>query len=424
MLMGWIAEPNNGSNHLNHHTGRLTGINARGAEMNKPWRDIKILDISQGIAGPSCAQMFAEQGAQVIKVEPPSGDWGRFVGVTSGEHSALSMQYNVAKRGLALDARTSQGRALLQTLVPQFDVIVQNFRPGVVERLGIDYESLSAHSPGLVYLSITGYGPDGPYAALPATDSVMQADSGLMHMNRTPDNQPRRVGMLMADILTGLYAAQALSAALYQRKSTGKGLHIETSLFESCVAFQAMGLLEHAMVGTQPVGAVSAPNGVFETSDGLVSVVVINDAQFQRFCAAIGQEQWCEDPSLSSNQARMAAKDRLHASIALLLREKSTADWVAKFGEHDVLHAVVRDYKSVQSHPQATHLNLFQTVSQPTVGEWLRAASPVAAFRAEGTAAPLIGEHSVAILREFGIDQEQIDQLLASNVVKQAKEYQ
>ena len=390
--------------------------------MNKPWKDIKILDISQGIAGPSCAQIFAEQGAQVIKVEPPSGDWGRFVGVTAGEQSALSMQYNVGKRGLALDARTPEGRALLQTLALQFDVIVQNFRPGVVERLGMDYETLAAHAPGLVYLSITGYGPDGPYAALPASDSVMQADSGLMHMNRTPDNQPRRVGMLMADILTGLYAAQALSAALYQRQSTGQGLHIQTSLFESCVAFQAMGLLEHAMVGAQPVGAVSAPNGVFETADGQVSVVVLNDAQFQRFCAAIGREQWCDDPALASNQARMAAKDRLHASVGQVLREASTAFWVAKFGENDVLHAIVRDYESVQSHPQAAHLNLFQTVSQPTVGELMRAASPIAAFRSEGAVAPLIGEHSVDILRAFGVEQGKIDQLLASNVVKQAKE--
>ena len=390
--------------------------------VNKPWKDIKILDISQGIAGPSCAQMFAEQGAQVIKVEPPTGDWGRFVGVTSGEQSALSMQYNVAKRGLALDARTQEGQALLKTLAPRFDVVVQNFRPGVVERMGMDHETLSAKNPGLVYLSISGYGPDGPYAKRPASDSVMQADSGLMHMNRTPDNQPRRVGMLMADILTGLYAAQALSAALYQRQSTGKGLHIETSLFESCVAFQGMGLLEHAMVGSQPVGAVSAPNGVFETTDGQVSVVVLNDAQFQRFCEAIGREAWCEDPSLASNEARMAAKERLHASVAQILREASTAHWVAKFGEHDVLHAVVRDYESVQSHPQAMHLNLFQTVSQPTVGELLRAASPIAAYRSEGAVAPLIGEHSVEVLREFGVEQVQIDQLLASKVVKQAED--
>jgi formyl-CoA transferase len=151
-------------------------------------------------------------------------------------------------------------------------------------------------------------------------------------------------------------------------------------------------------------------------------VVVLNDAQFQRFCAAIGREQWCDDPALASNQARMAAKDRLHASVGQVLREASTAFWVAKFGENDVLHAIVRDYESVQSHPQAAHLNLFQTVSQPTVGELMRAASPIAAFRSEGAVAPLIGEHSVDILRAFGVEQGKIDQLLASNVVKQAKE--
>lgn len=387
--------------------------------LSKPWKDIKILDISQGIAGPSCAQMFAEQGAEVIKVEPPSGDWGRFVGVTHGEQSALSMQYNQGKRGLALDARSPEGRELLMALAPQFDVIVQNFRPGVIERLGIDYDSLATQSPGLVYVSITGYGPDGPYSALPASDSVMQADSGLMHMNRTPDDQARRVGMLMADVLTGLYAAQALSAALYQRKNTGQGMHIKTSLFESCLAFQAMGLLEHSMVGVQPVGAVSAPNGVFATTDGQLSVVVLNDAQFDRFCAAIDREPWTHDPTLATNQARMASKDRLHEAVAEVLRTEDTDHWVAKFSHHDVLHAVVRNYDSLKSHPQAAHLGLFQTVSQPMVGDLLRAASPVQAFRNDRSVAPLIGEHSVAILQELGIDQARIETLLASKVIKQ-----
>ncbi|MFO7747969.1 MAG: CoA transferase [Orrella sp.] len=392
--------------------------------MSKPWEGIKILDISQGIAGPSCAQMFAEQGAEVIKVEPPSGDWGRFVGVTHGEQSALSMQYNQGKRGLALDARTPEGREMLKSIAPQFDVIVQNFRPGVIERLGIDYETLSAQAPGLVYVSITGYGPDGPYAALPASDSVMQADSGLMHMNRTPDNQARRVGMLMADVLTGLYAAQALSAALYQRKSTGQGMHVKTSLFESCLAFQSMGLLEHSMVGTQPVGAVSAPNGVFATTDGQLSVVVLNDAQFGRFCAAIDRESWANDPTLATNQARMASKDSLHKAVAEVLREETTAHWVTQFSEHDVLHAVVRDYDSLKSHPQAAHLGLFQTISQPMVGDLLRVASPVEAFRNDDSVAPLIGEHSVAILQELGVEQARIETLLSSEVIKQTKEKQ
>lgn len=390
--------------------------------MIKPWQGIKILDISQGIAGPSCAQMFAVQGADVVKVEPPSGDWGRFVGVVDGEQSALSMQYNQAKQGLAVDARTSEGRALLVELAPQFDVVIHNFRPGVMARLGLDYDSLVKQVPDLVYLSISGYGPDGPYAALPASDSVMQADSGLMYMNRTPDDQARRVGMLMADVVTGLYAAQALSAALYRRQSTGEGLHIQTSLFESCLAFQAMGLLEHSMAGVKPVGAVSAPNGVFETTDGQLSVVVLNDEQFARFCRAIDRAAWLGDSSLATNESRMQERVRLHADVQAVLRQASTDEWVKSFTAHDVLHARVRDYDSLKAHPQAAHLGLLQPVEQPTVGELLRVASPIEAFRHEGQAAPLIGEHSVAVLQSLGFEQTRIDQWLADGVVKQAQQ--
>ncbi|MFY9347615.1 MAG: CoA transferase, partial [Orrella sp.] len=297
---------------------------------------------------------------------------------------------------------------------------IHNFRPGVMARLGLDYESLVKQVPNLVYLSISGYGPDGPYAALPASDSVMQADSGLMYMNRTPEDQPQRVGMLMADVVTGLYAAQALSAALYRRQSTGEGLHIQTSLFESCLAFQAMGLLEHSMVGAKPVGAVSAPNGVFDTADGQLTVVVLNDEQFARFCRAIDRETWLEDPSLATNALRMQARARLQADVQAILRQASSEDWVKTFTTHDILHARVRDYDSLKAHPQVAHLGVLQPVVQPLVGELLRVASPIEAFRHEGQTAPLIGEHSVAVLRSLGFDQARIDQWLVDGVVKQA----
>ncbi|MEO9102137.1 MAG: CoA transferase, partial [Burkholderiaceae bacterium] len=149
-----------------------------------PYHGLRVLDISQGIAGPYCAQILSEQGADVIKVEPPNGDWGRFIGVIRGEHSALSIQYNAGKRAVAIDARQDAGRQLLRRLADRADVIVQNFRPGIVERMGLGYPTLAAQRPELVYVSISGYGPGGPYRDAPATDSVMQADSGLMVTNQ------------------------------------------------------------------------------------------------------------------------------------------------------------------------------------------------------------------------------------------------
>lgn len=185
-----------------------------------PFSGLRILDISQGIAGPYCAHILWQQGADVIKVDPPAGDWGRHVGVVRGEHSALSIAYNAGKRGVCIDAATDAGKALLFDLALRADIVVQNFRPQVAERLGVGYAALSARNPALVYVSISGYGAHGPYADHPASDSVMQADSGLMHTNRMADGSPRRIGMLLADAATGLYAAQAAAAALCRdRKS-------------------------------------------------------------------------------------------------------------------------------------------------------------------------------------------------------------
>ena len=174
------------------------------------------------------------------------------------------------------------------------------------------------------------------------------------------------------------------------------------------------------MVGAKPVGAVSAPNGVFDTADGQLTVVVLNDEQFARFCRAIDRETWLEDPSLATNALRMQARARLQADVQAILRQASSEDWVKTFTTHDILHARVRDYDSLKAHPQVAHLGVLQPVVQPLVGELLRVASPIEAFRHEGQTAPLIGEHSVAVLRSLGFDQARIDQWLVDGVVKQA----
>lgn len=280
-----------------------------------PYAGLRILDLSQGIAGPYCAQMLWQQGADVLKIEPPAGDWGRHVGVVQGEHSALSIAYNVGKQGVCLDARDPRGKALLAQLASEADVVIQNFRPGVAERMGVGYDSLAHAHPGLVYVSISGYGPDGPSANAPASDSVMQADSGLMFANQTPDGEPRRIGMLMADIATALYAAQAAGAALYHQARTGQGQHVELSLFQACAALQVQDILAFGMAGERVAGAVSAPNGVFETADGRLSVLALNNDQFARLCRALDRQAWLTDATLGSNAQRMARRDDLHQAL-------------------------------------------------------------------------------------------------------------
>ncbi len=385
-----------------------------------PYTGLRILDMSQGIAGPYCAQILWQQGAEVIKVEPLAGDWGRFVGVVRGEHSALSVQFNVGKRSIAIDGRAEAGQALLHRMAAQADIIIQNFRPGVMDRMGLSYATLAARKPDLVYVSISGYGPDGPYANAPASDSVMQADSGLMVTNQDAMGQPRRIGMLMADVVTGLYAAQATSAALYQRLARQLGCHVEVSLFEACASLQGVNFLEHAIAGQRPFGAVSAPNGVFAASDGQITLLALNNDHFARVCRALGQPAWLGDVRFADNASRMAHCDVLHQAIDDLLVQQTTTFWMNRLQAHDVLHAPVRGFDAVMAHPQAGHLNMFRPLAQPDFADLPYMGLPATVFRREVQPAPRIGEHSVQVLLEAGQSDAQIQQWINTGVVAQS----
>ncbi|HUG57044.1 MAG TPA: CoA transferase [Candidimonas sp.] len=385
-----------------------------------PFSGLRVLDISQGIAGPYCTQILWQQGASVIKVEPPEGDWGRNVGVVRNGHSALSISYNAGKQGLCLDARTEAGKQLLRRLALQADVVVQNFRPGVAERLGVGYAALAQLKPDLIYVSISGYGADGPYAQAPASDSVMQADTGLMFANQDADRTPRRIGLLLADISTALYAAQQVAAALYQRLACGRGVHLELSLFEACAALQINDIAAFTLANGRPAGAVSAPNGVFDTANGKLSVLALNDDQFARLCRALERSDWLTDARFQSNEKRMAERDFLHEEIARQLVQAPSEVWEARLQQHDVLHARVRDYASVAAHPQTAHLGMLQDVDQPGLGTLQLPGLPGAHGRRPMQAAPGIGQHSTEVLLAAGLDDAEIAVLMDAGVVRQA----
>ncbi|MBV7484556.1 CoA transferase [Bordetella sp. BOR01] len=387
-----------------------------------PFAGLRILDISQGIAGPYCAQILWQQGADVVKVEPPDGDWGRHVGVLRGAHSALSIAYNAGKRGLCLDARSPRGKALLGQLARQADVLIQNFRPGVAARIGVDYAGLAADRPELVYVSISGYGQDGPYANAPASDSVMQADSALMVANQSPDGEPRRIGLLMADIATALYAVQATSAALYRQARGHGGTHVELSLLHACAALQVNDIVAHAIAGARVAGPVSAPNGVFDTADGQLSVLALNNDQFARLCRALDRPQWLADPAYADNASRMARRDILHGELAAQLRQQSSAYWIERLAREDVLHASVRDYDDLAAHPQARHLGLFEPLAQPGGPPLPYARAPGLPGSRSLAAAPAIGEHSREVLTDWGLSSADIDALLQAGIVRQAEQ--
>lgn len=388
-----------------------------------PYTGLKILDLSQGIAGPYCSQIFWQQGAEVIKVEPFEGDWGRHVGVVKNGHSALSISYNAGKKSVSIDAKTLEGQALIKQLAAKADIFIQNFRPGVIERLNLDYRTLSALNPNLIYISISGYGTKGAYANAPASDSVMQADSGLMFTNRSVTNEPQRIGMLLADIATALYAAQLTTTALYQQQKTQQGSHIELNLLEACAALQVNDIASVAIGGVQPKESVSAPNGIFHCSDGPITVLALNNNQFERLCKAINKTEWLTDRRFQSNESRMQYKSFLHAELSKLFVTNTQAHWLEKLKTYDALHAPVRDYDSLLKHPQALDLGLFQTISQPSIGQLTLPRLPgPSTLRQPLQAAPSIGEHTKEVLHQLGVSPELYTNLILDKVIFQALE--
>jgi crotonobetainyl-CoA:carnitine CoA-transferase CaiB-like acyl-CoA transferase len=265
----------------------------------KPFKKITVLDISQGIAGPMCGEILARQGAKVIKVEPLSGDWMRGTGASREQMSANVIAGNINKRSIAVDASRAEGRQTLLRLAQQADVLVENFRTGVMGRLGLDYPTLRALNPGLVYCSVSGFGPRGPYAAKAATDSVLQAFTGMLLANGVKTSvdgvaglTPKRIGLYVPDNVSAIFAAQAVSAALFERTETKLGQHIEISLAEASSAFQAGPMIDSFLFpDANERGAVLAPAGDFQTADGWIIVASLTDEMFARLAKAVDQER-------------------------------------------------------------------------------------------------------------------------------------
>ncbi|HOA95292.1 MAG TPA: CoA transferase, partial [Quisquiliibacterium sp.] len=259
-----------------------------------PFAGLKVVDLSQGIAGPYCAMLLAQHGAQVIKVENAGeGDWSRVLGARYGDHTAFSIIGNLGKRSVAIDLKVEQGKAVLWRLLRGADVFLEGFRPGVIRRLGFDYEAVSAREPRLLYLSISGFGQTGPLSERPAMDPVLQAFAGLTAENKGEDGIPHRVPVIPVDMCTALYAYQALSSALYARRDETRGRYIDVSLLQGAAGLQAIRMMASTLEGgTVRPGGV--PYGVYRTADGWMTVTAIHDREWRDLCAAIERPDLAE----------------------------------------------------------------------------------------------------------------------------------
>jgi crotonobetainyl-CoA:carnitine CoA-transferase CaiB-like acyl-CoA transferase len=374
---------------------------------------LKVLDFSQGVAGPHCGMLLAEHGADVVKLEPLDGDWGRRIGKQHNDNCAYGAAFNRGKRSLALNLKDPEGLAIAKRLAKEADVILENYRPGVLKRFGLDYPSVTQENPTVVYLSITGFGQTGPKAKLPATDSVMQAFSGLMSVNRESNGMPMRVGMLAIDVSTGLYAFQAVAPAVYRRAMQGKGKHITTSLMESVGAFQAAKMIEYELEGSE-VQSPGVPVGTFKAKDGFININGRRDAHFQALCNFIGKDEWARDPRFATVESRFEHEAELMPMLREVVKDYTVVALNTALNEADVLNGPVNDYGDYFKDAHVLEVDAVSWIEQSGIG---RIPVPILpghpAVRAGETRAhvPHLGEHSREVLQGLGYSDGEISGL-------------
>lgn len=392
---------------------------------------IRVLDLSQGAAGPICTQVLGDLGADVIKVEPPDGEWGRTLGppfVRGVAAAFLGMNRN--KRSITVDLKRPGAAEVIHRLARGCDVFVESFRPGVTERLGVDYESLAAPHPALIYCSITAFGAAGPWRDKPGVDGVVQAASGLMSVTGTADGPPVKVGVPAADMVGGHLAAQGILAALVARGRDGRGQRVEISLLDALIAFQAVPLSMYFASGESPqrtgsAAPYAAPNEALPTKDGHIMVAAYTPARWQSLCTVLGRPDLLSDPRFADGAQRVRNRAALGEELAVTFRTATTAEWVERLEAADILCGPLLSYPDLAAHPQVRSSGMITTVSHPVQG---RNRVPGIPHRLAATPAsvrrppPLAGEHTEEVLGEAGFSAQEIAALRAGGVIGPAVE--
>ena len=385
--------------------------------MNRgPLTGIRVLDLSTMLAGPWCADILGDQGADVIKVEVPgSGDHVRSLRNRSGGLPSMFVNINRSKRSIELNLKDEEGRLAFLELVGGADVVVQNFRPGVVDRLGIGYECARAANPAIVYLSLSGFGERGPYAHKRVYDPVVQALSGLTTIQAgSDDERPRLIRTVLPDKLTAVTAAQAVTAALLARESTGVGQHVRLSMLDSVVAFlwaSDMGGQTFVDKPTSAQAAASFRDLIYETKAGHITVSVMSNAEWQALCRALDRPEWLDDERFSTPSGRDEHANKRLAMTQEVLLERTAVEWLEILDRHDVPSAPALTRNELIEHPQILAAEVVIEVEHPTAGR-VRQARPAARF--EGTpvgpprGAPRLGAHTDEVLEELGYSCERI----------------
>ena len=370
----------------------------------RPYAGLRVVDLSQGIAGPYCAMLLAQHGADVVKVEPPEGDWARLLGPRYGSHTAFSVIGNLGKRSIVLDLKQEDGKETLRRLVRTADVFMEGFRPGVAARLGFDFEAVKALAPGIVYVSVSGFGQAGPLRTRPAMDPVLQAFTGFTLENRGHDGIPHRANPVIVDMSTALYTHQAVAAALYAQRGRRRARFIDSSLMAAAANLQAVRMAATLMEGG-PMRPPTAPSGVFRTADGWMQMVVLKDSDFHTLCGLLGREDLAADPRFADPAGRSAHAEALNAAVGGHIAAEPTAYWQDRLAAAGIQNEAVQDYAQFAAHPQTEAAGLISWLRQPGGDRLWPAPNPAGApplvSGSPQATAPALGQHTQELLLEL-----------------------
>jgi crotonobetainyl-CoA:carnitine CoA-transferase CaiB-like acyl-CoA transferase len=395
--------------------------------MSVPLENVRVLDASRVLAGPYAAMMLADLGADVVKVEEPVvGDQTRAWGPPfQGDQSAYYLSANRNKRSLTLNLKHPEGQSIFAKLIQNSDILLENFRPGTLSRLGFSAQDLNRLYPRLIHCAITGYGLQRPASHKPVYDLILQAESGWMSITGEPDRAPVRIGVAILDILAAHYAVQGVLAALITRIRTGQGQHVEIAMYDAAVASLCYMAQYYLVSGQSPARMGSqhptiVPYQAFETQNGYVVVAVASQAIWKRFCQALGMTKLARDPRFSTNADRVKNRSLLGEILEPVFRSGPTADWVQQMEAHDIPAAPINDIATVMNAPLTWACGIVQAAAHPTVGKVQLLNTPLR-FSQAGTmrlhAPPALSEHTESILDELGYTREEITRLRQTGVV-------
>lgn len=389
-----------------------------------PLENVRVLDLTRVRAGPTAIRQLADWGADVIKIEEPVD------ALTETEMGGMrlgpdyqNLQRN--KRSLTLNLKDPEGLALFKRMVSDADVVAENFRPDVKERLGFDYETLRTINPRLIFASISGFGQDGPYAKRPGYDQIVQGMGGLMSVTGEPGSGPMRAGIAICDTTAGLYGAFGILMALYERERTGKGQWVQTSLLESQMAIldlQAARWLVSKEVPTQAGNnhPTMIPTGLFNAQDGLLTLQVPGQVMWQRFCKALGREEWLTDARYCTNKDRSKNRGELNAEIEGIFGQQPREHWIENLNRAGIACGAVNSIDQAFADPQVKHSGIAWSVDHPQLGEIGLVGQPIRTDLHRATirsVAPMPGQHNEELLRELGIEPEEIENLRSRHVI-------